>query len=365
MAIEGPIKELNLIDLFQVLSFNQKTGILFIDSTEKKAKVYFDKGAVAYVNHDDQNLGIDLIKSEIITKNVYDEILKTVSPNEETVAMEIIKRGIISEQRFRRFLKEKVENNIFLLFDWDEGYFKFEEGIFSLNELFKYKIKTESLIMEGSRRIDEWSRLSSKIPSTDLKPILSDDPDKIEVINLNPKEWEILSMINGDNSIKDIAAKYGNEFQIAKLIYGMMTLGIVHVNQREEHEKEKDYLSRGKQYYDDGFYDKSVEELKIYLKVNQNDINAYIIICSAFYAMHQFEKINGYAELAIKNEIMDYHICKFNAIAYYRRGNITKAANEWERVIALTSDENLKTKIQNLINLLNKSEKLTNEFIGG
>ena len=30
MAIEGPIKELNLIDLFQVLSFNQKTGILLL-----------------------------------------------------------------------------------------------------------------------------------------------------------------------------------------------------------------------------------------------------------------------------------------------------------------------------------------------
>ena len=365
MAIEGPIKELNLIDLFQVLSFNQKTGILFIDSTEKKAKVYFEKGAVVYVIHDGQNLGLDLIKSEIITKDIYDDILKTASPSEEVIAMEIIKRKIISEEQFRRFLKEKVENNIFSLFEWDDGYFKFEEEIFSLNKLFRYKIKTESLIMEGSRRIDEWSRLSSKIPSTDLKPILSDDPDKMEVINLNPKEWEILSMINGDNSIKDIAAKYGNEFGVAKLIYGMMTLGIVHVNQRKEHEKEKDYFSRGKQYYEDGFYDKSVDELKIYLRENKNDANAYIIICSAFYALHRFEKINSYAELAITNEITDYNICKFNAIAYYRRGNITKAVSEWERVISLTSDENLKKKIKNLIDFLEESEKLTNELIGG
>ena len=69
MAIEGPISELNLIDLFQILSFNQKTGILYIDSSEgKKAKVYFTNGAVVYVNLDGYNTGLAMIKSGIINK---------------------------------------------------------------------------------------------------------------------------------------------------------------------------------------------------------------------------------------------------------------------------------------------------------
>lgn len=366
MAIEGPISELNLIDLFQILSFNQKTGILYIEpSDQKKAKVYFDNGSVVFVDQDGHNIGVSLIKSGIINKEQYENIMQKVSMDETAFASEILNKGILNEQAFRKFLRTRVENTIFSLFETNEGYFKFEEGAFTLNDLFRYKIKTESLIMEGSRRIDEWSRLSSKIPSTELKPVLSDNPDKMDVIDLDPKEWEILSMINGDNSIRDIAEKFGNEFEIAKLIYGMITLGIVKVFERTGGEATSDLFTRGKQYFEDGLYDKSITELKVYIKDNPNNAEAYIIICSAFYALRQYGKINDYAETAFKNGIDDLRIRKYNAVAYYRQGSIVSASKEWNIVREQSNEEGVKSKTAKLINLLEQAENLTNELIGG
>lgn len=366
MAIEGPISELNLIDLFQILSFNQKTGVLYIEpADQKKTKVYFDNGSVVFVDQDGHNIGVSLIKSGIINKEQYEEIMQKVSMDETAFASEILTRGILNEQAFRKFLRTRVENTIFSLFETNEGYFKFEEGAFTLYDLFRYKIKTESLIMEGSRRIDEWSRLSSKIPSTDLKPALSDNPDKMDVIDLDPKEWEILSMINGDNSIRDIAEKFGNEFEIAKLIYGMITLGIVNVFERTGGEATADLFTRGKQYFEDGLYDKSITEMKSYLKNNPGNAEAYVLICSAFYSLRQYNKINDYAETAVKNGIDDLRIRKFNAVAYYRRGSIISASKEWTNVMEKTNDESEKAKIDKLVNLLEQGENLTNDLIGG
>ena len=187
----------------------------------------------------------------------------------------------------------------------------------------------------------------------------------MDLIDLDPKEWEILSMINGENSIRDIADKYGNEFEIAKLIYGMMTLGIVQVADRKGVEITEDYMSRGKQYYRDGIYDKSILEMKSYLKEHAGDAEAYVIICSSFYALRQYEKINDYAEFALKNGVENKYIHRFNAVAYYRRGNMTKSAAEWHAVQSMCENTAEKEKIGKLMTLLDETDTLTNELLGG
>jgi len=40
MAIEGPIKELNLMDLFQLLAMSRKSGVLTLDSTQNVGQVF-------------------------------------------------------------------------------------------------------------------------------------------------------------------------------------------------------------------------------------------------------------------------------------------------------------------------------------
>ncbi|MFO8062510.1 MAG: DUF4388 domain-containing protein [bacterium] len=367
MAIEGPISELNLIDLFQILSFNQKTGVLYIERKDGgDASVYFNNGSVQYVNLKGYHIGQALIKSGEITKEQYEEeILKSVGSDESKIAHEIIKRGIMGEKAFRKFLVTRVENIIYSLFEWDEGYFKFEEGAYTLDELFKFKIKTESLIMEGSRRIDEWSRLSSKISSTDLKPMLSDNTEKMDVIDLDPKEWEILSMINGENSIKDIAEKYGNEFKIAKLIYGMMTLGIVEVADKGDQQDKGNRLQRAKMFYQDGLYDKAAREIKEFLKDEPTSRDAYIILLSSYYALNQFENINSYSQKAYQAGMEDVSIMKFNAFAYFKQGEIESAVEEINRIIANTDDMDTVNRMQAMIDSLNSVKEDMNLLIGG
>ena len=50
MAIEGPLKELGIHDVFQLLDLSRKTGVLTVTSRVRHnhGVVYFDRGAVVY-----------------------------------------------------------------------------------------------------------------------------------------------------------------------------------------------------------------------------------------------------------------------------------------------------------------------------
>ena len=50
MAIEGPLRELGIHDVFQLLDLSRKTGTLTITSSlrDNQGTVYFESGAVVY-----------------------------------------------------------------------------------------------------------------------------------------------------------------------------------------------------------------------------------------------------------------------------------------------------------------------------
>ena len=67
-----------------------------------------------------------------------------------------------------------IENVVFELMSWREGFFSFEERVVANVPVdARIRISTESLLMEGARRIDEWSRIADKIPSLGVVPVLA------------------------------------------------------------------------------------------------------------------------------------------------------------------------------------------------
>jgi tetratricopeptide (TPR) repeat protein len=93
----------------------------------------------------------------------------------------------------------------------------------------RIRISTESLLMEGARRIDEWSRIADKVPSLSVVPILAPvEDDRASVLDLLPHEWEVLMMIDGTQDLRGIAGSLGrSEFEIAKIAYGLVSTGVV------------------------------------------------------------------------------------------------------------------------------------------
>ena len=115
------------------------------------------------------------------------------------------------------------------LFTWTEGQFYFDPNRLPSRGRITVPIELGNVIMEGSRRVQEWERLQDELPDLDMSLKFTDRPDaKLRNISLSADEWKIISYVKPTNSIRQIAqANHMGDFQSRKIVYGMLQAGLV------------------------------------------------------------------------------------------------------------------------------------------
>ncbi len=251
MAIEGPLRELGIHDVFQLLDLSRKTGMLCVSSKlrEDEGVVYFDDGSVVHASIRSKSVPIELVLLEAgrITQADLDHAHAAGDAADggerrgRTIVDSLVRVGALTQRELERQLRLQIESVVFELMSWREGFFSFEER--SRDELprdTRIAVSTESLLMEGARRIDEWSRIADVVPNLDVVPELAPVGDDRggeggPTLDLLPHEWQVLTMIDGDRDLRAIAALLGrDEFETAKIAYGLATTGVVAIRQAPE-----------------------------------------------------------------------------------------------------------------------------------
>jgi hypothetical protein len=87
----------------------------------------------------------------------------------------------------------------------------------------------EMIIMEGVARQDAWARIEEHIPSLSLVPrLVPNPPAGSSDINVAAQEWRVLTMVNGANSVSQIAQRSGlGEFRTCEIILQMLQSGLI------------------------------------------------------------------------------------------------------------------------------------------
>ena len=239
MAIEGPLKELSIQDVLQLLDLAHKTGVLTVrsESLDDEAIVHFSKGAIVFAvrRRSTRRLGSLLIRSGKLTQRELDQALELQRKDPTRRLAEILlEMGSITEEELERQLKFQMEETIYEIMEWDEGYFRFEERAEVAQHRLLARVRVESLLMEGARRIDEWTRLEAKIPSAEAVAILSPTKEgESTPLELRADEWEVLAEIDGERDVAGLAADLGRStFDVAKVIYGLVSAGVVQVKEK-------------------------------------------------------------------------------------------------------------------------------------
>jgi hypothetical protein len=119
------------------------------------------------------------------------------------------------------------EESLYALFTLPAGEFVFEEDV----DLPSRDITSsnEKLIIEGIRRVDEWVSLSDEAPALDtvLGLVATPDEQKAE-ISLEPEEWRVLTLVDGRNTVGQIAERSGlGEFRTAQIVAHLFEAGLV------------------------------------------------------------------------------------------------------------------------------------------
>jgi hypothetical protein len=136
----------------------------------------------------------------------------------------------VGARELERQVRLQVETVVFDLMSWRDGLFSFQErDIGTMPIDAPVHVSTESLLMEGARRFDEWSRIVDKVPSLAVIPVLATvTDDHATRLDLLPSEWEVLAAIDGLTDLRGLAATLGrSDFEVAKVMYGLVSTGVV------------------------------------------------------------------------------------------------------------------------------------------
>jgi len=173
MAIKGSLKEASLPDVLQLLSMGKKTGCLGLSFHDSFGSIYFDNGRICHAA--------------------------------------IVNRPL------------DTENAVYTLFTWTSGTFNFEANVEPEEGAERVSVDPQSLLLEGARRVDEWSLIEKKLPSFDV--VFSLDRSKLMLNRdpLSPEQEALLPLIDGHRDVNGLIRDSGlGEFEVGKALYGLL-----------------------------------------------------------------------------------------------------------------------------------------------
>ncbi len=215
-----------------LINLARKTGTLSIEASGQEAQICFREGKLVFASlgAQDGHLAQVLYRTGKLTQDQTRMILSRAgTTNDKRLGMMLIEAGHVTQDDILRSVRQYTQDVVFRIFTWSDGMFRFEPNILPPEDRITVPLNLENIILEGTRRVKEWEELQDELPNLDMALRFTDRPDaRLRNINLSVEEWRVVSYINPRNSIRQIAkANNMSDFQIRRIVYGMLQAGLV------------------------------------------------------------------------------------------------------------------------------------------
>ena len=143
------------------------------------------------------------------------EIQRTEPVGGRRLGQILVDEGYLTDKVLASFVQEQIQDTIFDLMRWDQGDFDFEVLPEVVDEDIGLSVSIENVVMEGSRRLEEWNRIKKKVPSMEMVFKMATAPGEGTFeISLKPSEWALLLLVDGTRSVAD-SSDYCNPIRCA------------------------------------------------------------------------------------------------------------------------------------------------------
>ena len=219
-----------LAELLQWLSMGQKTGTLVIDNQKITKKIFFEEGMIISSASTDpkEYLGRFLASHGFIPEDTVNEAVARQKAEKQLIGKILVNMGAISEEDLHQMLRLKAEESIYDVFTWSEGDFEFLDDQLPAETMVRMQLDVQGLVLEGTRRVDEWSRIREVIPSNLCVPVTMVDFDSVE--GVDEIDRQILAWIDDDRTVEEISTEAQiSLFQVAEAVAEQVGSGHVKV----------------------------------------------------------------------------------------------------------------------------------------
>jgi tetratricopeptide (TPR) repeat protein len=285
MAIKGSLKEASLPDVIQLLFLGRRTGCLALADRHNFGTIYFDEGHIVYatiVNRRDR-LGDLLLASGRISQDQLTAAIEQQRGDRDRKLGEIlVELGALGRSELEQYIRHQIEEAVYYLFTWSSGTFNFEAGVRPEREDFLVRLNPEGLLLEGARRVDEWSLIEKKIPSFDI--IFSVDRTHLgeSAPELSPEQQRLIPLLDGTRDVQQVFDRSGlMEFDAGKALFGLITAGFAHrvgtsevTAPRVNDSRVEEHRNLGVAFYKASMFDEALREFRRVADLRPSDSGA-------------------------------------------------------------------------------------------
>jgi len=231
-AIQGNLAAFRIVELMQMLSLQRQSGRLVITRREGEAEIFFKDGAIIFASTTmNGNIGgVDGLFKK--TCRVSPDGLQHASRIAEMTGQPLdgvlAQEKILDQKTFGTCLRRHTETIVFKAMDWKDGEFFFDStaGPVFANPV---TLKVDDLILEGTRRSDEWVLIQQKIPnfSVVFEPLIG-NAEELTRRGLSDMDLKVFAMVDGRSAVQDIIDRSMlSDFDVAKSMFILLSVNLI------------------------------------------------------------------------------------------------------------------------------------------
>ena len=245
-GLSGDLKTVSFADLLQLVGTSGKTGILSVSRPKgsvsgevQKKEIHFLKGNIVYATSfgsQDELLGKLILRTRKISKADLGRAVSVQKASNKRLGSILVEMGLLTRDEVKECLRYQIEEIIYNLFGWSSGEFVFRDGKLPSPDQITTQINTQNMVMEGTRRIDEWHQIQKLLPDDGVCLQVAANPRiKSSMVSLSLDDLQTLLLIDGERTIPQILELNSiGEFLTSKAICNLLILGLIEKGQKRE-----------------------------------------------------------------------------------------------------------------------------------
>jgi len=227
-VIMGVVEKCSIPDILNLLNIQKKTGVLIVQYDDVEKKIYMKDGEIVFASSNlrEDRLGESLVRRGKITMAQLEEASMEVKEGKK-LGRVLVEKGWITPKELFYGVRAQVQEIIFNLFPLSRGYFYFLEGVYDHENVVRFNMSTQMLIMEGIRLSDELGAYRRMYPLKwfVLKKEGVEEPGE-------PMEKFVFKEIGEGIRIEDLMSRTGlSEYQLLKIVHQLKERNFVEVKE--------------------------------------------------------------------------------------------------------------------------------------
>lgn len=225
-TLRGRLSDVGLPTVLSVLRENGRTGMVSLVNAGVRKSIYFLEGRLVFAASSltQDRLGEVLLRGGKISADEYLRLSQRIRGGQR-LGKALVESGVLSPKDLWWAIEQQVKEIVWSIFNWEDGYFHFDEDDLPRREKITFDLDVEKLVAEGIRRSDGTGAIREHFISTDS---IVECTDKEPPVELEPHERHVILLVDGKRTVAEICQESEiGEAETRKALHTFLAIGVL------------------------------------------------------------------------------------------------------------------------------------------